>query len=253
VLVSVELFIQPTFVEPVFNKFYPLAESPFKQELLSMARANAVPATQIFEFDASRQTTKMSAHVSGLLGSARISLNDNLMTRASPEEIKCVIGHEMGHYVFNHDYKGLLALTLVVAIGFAFLAWAFNALSTRYAQFSGIRGVTDVAGLPLMVALFSLYWFALTPVTNTITRTMETEADAFALAAARAPDGCAQAAVHLSEYRKMQPGALEEFVFFDHPSGWNRIHRAMLWKAENIDAADIASYDAIHHPPGITP
>ena len=71
--------------------------------------------------------------------------------------------------------------------------------------------------------------------------------------AAREPDGFAQAALQVSEYRKMQPGPVEEALLFDHPSGWNRIHRAMVWKAENIGAADIASYDATHHPPGTVP
>jgi STE24 endopeptidase len=81
---------------------------------------------------------------------------------------------------------------------------------------------------------------------------MEVEADAFGLNAARAPDGFAQAALHLSEYRKMRPGPIEEFVFFDHPSGWNRIHRAMQWKAENIDTPDIQVYDAGHGAPVTT-
>jgi STE24 endopeptidase len=110
-------------------------------------------------------------------------------------------------------------------------------------------GIRDVAGLPLLVALFSVYGFALTPLSNIITRSMEAEADAFGLNAVRQPDGAAQAALHLAEYRKMQPGALEEMIFFDHPSGWNRIHRAMIWKAENLSATDIAAYDTLHHPP----
>ena len=101
-LLTFQLLISPTYLEPVFNKFYPLAESPLKQQLLSMARANEIPVQQIYEFDASKQTTKMSAQVSGLLGSARVSLNDNLINRAAPEEVKAVLGHEMGHYVLNH-------------------------------------------------------------------------------------------------------------------------------------------------------
>ena len=79
---------------------------------------------------------------------------------------------------------------------------------------------------------------------------MEQEADNYGLNASRQPDGFAQAAMHLSEYRKMEPGPIEEFLFYDHPSGWNRIHRSMLWKAENIHAADIVAYDAKHKPPG---
>jgi STE24 endopeptidase len=247
-----QIAIGPTYLEPVFNKFYPLAEGPLKQRILSMARANEIPVQQVYEFDASKQTTKMSAHVSGIAGSAQISLNDNLINRASPEEVEAVLGHEMGHYVLNHVYKGVLALGVLVVIGFAFTAWAFGRVTLTFGGRWGFRDVADVAGLPLLVALFSVYVFALTPVFNTVTRTMEAEADAFGLNAARQPDGAAQAALHLAEYRKMRPGAVEEVVFFDHPSGWNRIHRAMIWKAENLSAADIAAYDSLHHPPGVS-
>jgi STE24 endopeptidase len=246
-----QIAISPTYLEPVFNKFYPLTESPLKQRILSLARANGIPAEQVYEFDASKQTTKMSAHVSGMAGSAQISLNDNLINRASPEEVEAVIGHEMGHYVLNHVYKGVLALGVLIVIGFAFISWAFGRVTLKFGERWGFRDVADVAGLPLLVALFSVYVFALTPLFNTITRSMEAEADAFGLNAARQPDGAAQAALHLAEYRKMQPGAIEEVIFFDHPSGWNRIHRAMVWKAENLSATDIAAYDSRHHPPGV--
>jgi STE24 endopeptidase len=242
--------IGPSYLEPVFNKFYPLAESPLKGQILSLARANGIPATQVYEFDASKQTTKMSAHVSGLFGSVQISMNDNLMNRASPEEVRAVLGHEMGHYVLNHEDKGIVYIAWVIVVGFAFLSWAFERMASRYGPQWGLRGITDVAGLPLLAALFSAYVFVLTPVINTVGRTIEAEADAFGLAAARQPDGFAQAALHLSEYRKMHPGPVEEFVFFDHPSGWHRIHRAMVWKAENIATPDLAAYDAEHHPPG---
>ena len=246
-----QIAIGPTYLEPVFNKFYALAESPLKQRILSLARANGIPVEQVYEFDASKQTTKMSAHVSGIAGSAQISLNDNLINRASPEEVEAVIGHEMGHYVLNHVYKGVLAFGVLVVIGFAFMSWAFGRVTLKFGERWGFRDVADIAGLPLLVALFSVYGFALTPLFNTITRSMEAEADAFGLNAARQPDGAAQAALHLAEYRKMQPGPVEEVIFFDHPSGWNRIHRAMVWKAENLSSADIAAYDSLHHPPGV--
>ena len=238
--------IAPTYIEPVFNHFYVLADSPLKQRLLSLARANDIPAGQVYEFDASKQTTKMSAHVSGLFGSAQISLNDNLMQRASPQEVEAVVGHEMGHYVMNHAFEGLVYFGLLIVAGFGLLAWGMERLLVRFGSRWGLHAVEDPAGLPLLVALLALYLFLLTPVTNGITRSMESQADAFGLDAARQPDGFAQAALHLSEYRKMHPGPIEEFIFFDHPSGWNRIHRAMVWKAENIGAPDIVAYDAAH-------
>jgi STE24 endopeptidase len=74
----------------------------------------------------------------------------------------------------------------------------------------------------------------MTPVFNTLIRTQEAEADIFGLNASQQPDGMAQAALHLGEYRKLDPGKLEEIVFFDHPSGRNRILMAMRWKAEHL-------------------
>ena len=56
----------------------------------------------------------------------------------------------------------------------------------------------------------------------------------YGLNASRQPDGFAQAAIHLGEYRKMHPGPVEEYIFFDHPSGYNRIYAAMRWKKENL-------------------
>jgi STE24 endopeptidase len=96
--------VGPVYIAPIFNTYKPLAESPLKEKIISLARANGIPATEVWEFDASKQTKRMSANVSGMLGTTRISMNDNLMNRASPEEIQAVLGHEMGHYVLNHIY-----------------------------------------------------------------------------------------------------------------------------------------------------
>ena len=240
------VFIGPTYLEPVFNKFYSLQDGPEKQAILSLARANGIPATDVYEFDASKQTKRMSAHVSGLGATTQISLNDNLVNRGSPEEVEAVLGHEMGHYVLNHVFHGMVEISVLMVLGFAFLKWSFEAVRRRYGGRWGIRDVGDVAGLPLMVALFSAYIFVLTPLQNTLTRTQEAEADIFGLNAARLPDGFAQAAIHLSEYRKMEPGKWEEIFFYDHPSGYHRIHRAMVWKAEHLNDADIQAYDAAH-------
>jgi STE24 endopeptidase len=84
------------------------------------------------------------------------------------------------------------------------------------------------------VLLASIFFFVLTPVQNTFTRAQEHEADMYGLNASRQPDGFAQGAIHLGEYRKMSPGRVEEAIFFDHPSGRRRIYDAMRWKAENL-------------------
>jgi STE24 endopeptidase len=234
VLMVFSFAITPVFIAPVFNKYTPLTDETIKDPILRLARANGIPATDVFVFDASRQTTRVSANVSGFLGTERIALNDNLLNRCSLPEIETVMAHEMGHYVLNHVFKLLLQIGLLIVAGFAFVRWAFGRVVARWGTRWGIGGIADVAGLPLLVLLLSVFFFVLTPVTNTMIRVQEVEADIFGLNAARQPDAEAEVALKLGEYRKLKPGPLEEFIFFDHPSGYSRILMAMRWKAENL-------------------
>ncbi len=227
------IFISPIYISPLFNDYKILEEGPLRTSIMSMAHANGIPGDDVYWFDASRQTTRISANVSGFFGTTRISLNDNLLERTSPEEVEAVMGHEMGHYVLNHGAKLLINFGLVLAFGFAFVAWGFNRALRRWGQNWDVRGVGDTAGLPLFGALLSVYFFAATPVTNGIIRVHEAEADNYGLNVARQPDGFARAAMRLSEYRKISPGPIERVVFYDHPSGHDRVHMAMLWKSEH--------------------
>jgi STE24 endopeptidase len=225
--------IAPVFIFPLFNTYTRLTDARIRDPILHMAHANGIKSDDVYVVDQSRQTTRISANVSGLLGTERISLNDNLLRRCSLEEIEAVLGHEMGHYVLNHALKNLLETSIVGAIGLALVAIAFERLRRRHGEWR-IASVGDVAGLPLIVLLFSVYAFLGTPINNTIIRETEYEADMFGLNAARQPDGFANAALRLGEYRKLAPGRIEEIIFFDHPSGRSRIFRAMQWKAENL-------------------
>ncbi len=231
--------IAPVFIAPVFNKYVAVQDERVRGPILALARASGIGARDVYEFDASRQSKRVSANVSGFGSTLRISLNDNLMNRSSLPEIEAVMGHEMGHYVLNHIPKAILELGLVIVLGFAFVRLTFERLRARYATRWKVDGLDDPAGLPLFALLFGAYMFVMTPVVNTIVRTQEAEADIFGLNAARQPDGMAMVALKLAEYRKLGPGPIEELVFFDHPSGRNRIHMAMQWKAEHVGATPL--------------
>jgi STE24 endopeptidase len=231
--------IAPVFISPLLNHYQPLREGTLKQNILSLARSEGIPVTNVYEFDASKQTKRMSANVSGLFGTTRISMNDNLLNRVSDREALAVLGHEMGHYVLGHVTTGIIMFGLVILAGFAFTAWGFGFLTEIFGGVWDVRSVDDPAGLPVLMAVVTFFFLVATPVTNTITRSQEVQADIFGINAARQPDGFAEAALHLSEYRKLEPTPWEEFVFFDHPSGRNRIHMMMVWKKEHLGDADI--------------
>ena len=232
-LAAFSTLIEPVLISPIFNHPKKLEDPRVVAPILSLARANGIGTGQVWEIDASKQSKRISANVSGFLGTERITLNDNLLNRASLPEIEAVMAHEMGHYVLHHIYKVLTELGLVIVAGFAVVNGLFERLRRRNEARWRVREIGDVAGMPLAALLFAGYLFALTPVLNSIIRAQEAEADIFGLNAAQQPDGFAQIALKLSEYRKLDPGPLEEIVFYDHPSGRARIFAAMRWKAEH--------------------
>ena len=235
-LTALFTMIFPVFIAPVFNQYTKLTDPTVRDPILSLARANGIPATEVYEVDASRQSTRISANVSGFLGTERITLNDNLLQRSTLPEIMSVMGHEMGHYVLNHVYKGLVFTLIVMFVFFAGLRRALDWSLARWGARWEIRGVTDPAVLPLALLIVSIFSFLYTPIGNTVTRTMEYEADMYGLNAVRQPDAFATIALKLGEYRKLNPGPVEEMLLFDHPSGRTRIFSAMRWKAENLNA-----------------
>ena len=230
--------IAPVFIAPLFNKYVQLTDTKISEPILAMARANEIPVKQVFEVDESRQSKRVSANVSGIFGTARIALNDNLLQQCSLPEIRAVMALEMGHYVLNHAFKLILYFSLFIFGGFLFSHLLFDRALSRWGHRWGVRGIADPAGFPLLTLLFMAYFFLLTPLKNSAIRVTEREADLFGINTSREADGFAKVALKLGRYRKLDPGPLEETVFFDHPSGRARIQMAMDWKAANLPAGD---------------
>src|SRR5205085_776556 len=167
------IVVWPQFIAPLLNHYSPLPESPLKARILSLARANDVPVDNVWLVDASRQSNRVSANVSGFLGTARISLNDNLLKQGTQDEVLAVMGHEMGHYVMGHVTRVILMEGLVILVGFFFIHFSFLFACDLFGGQWQVRKVSDVAGLPLIAALGAIFLFAATPVTNTMSRVIE--------------------------------------------------------------------------------
>lgn len=228
----------PVFIAPMFNTYTPMEQSELRDEIIAMAQANGVPATDVMVYDRSRQTNSISANVSGFGPTTRISLADTLLERGSPEAVRAVMAHEIGHYTLRHNVSGLLLNSIIILFSFAAVHFLFKVAAKN--ERWGIRDIADPAGLPLIMTLLAIIGIVTSPMQRNLTRFNELQADMFGLNAAREPDGFAEAAILLSEYRKMEPAPLEEILFYTHPSGWNRVHNAMVWKAHEIQAGRLA-------------
>lgn len=234
VFTAVLIMAGPVYFDPLFNTYTPMQEGELKTSILEMAQANGVPADDVLVFDTSRQSNRITANVAGLFGTTRVALGDNLLSRTSPEAVRAVMGHELGHYVLGHIYSLLIMMTGIIIITFATVHYGFRAVAKG--ERWGIRDIADPAGLPLIMVLLAVIGLITTPIQRNVIRFHEQQADMFGLNAAREPDGFAEASVLLSEYRKMEPSPIEEWFFYDHPSGWNRVHNSMVWKAHEIAA-----------------
>lgn len=234
ILLIITIMLAPVYISPLFNTYTPMQQGALRDSILHMAQANGVPATDVMVFDVSRQSNRVTANVSGFGETTRISLSDTLISRAGENGARAVMGHEIGHYVLHHSTSILIMMSILVAIMFALANLMFGA-TTKNERW-GVRDVADPAGMPVLFALLAFLGALGTPIQNNIIRYHESQADYFGINASREPDGWAQSALLLSEYRKMEPTALEEWFFYDHPSGYARIHMAMQWKANEMAA-----------------
>lgn len=228
------MLVAPVFISPLFNTYAELPQGPLRDRIEAMAEAHGVPADHILVYDASRQTSRISANVSGLGPTIRISLNDNLLERTSEAEIMAVMAHELGHYVLGHSWRLSLGFGILASVALFFAGRIARRLVIRFGPRAGVNGLDDPASLPMLGIGIAVVSLLATPFENLLVRWNESDADAFGLEAAREPDGFARVSMRLAEYRKLEPSRLEEWLFFDHPSGATRVRMAMEWKARNM-------------------
>jgi len=222
------LLVSPVAIEPLFNDFEPLPEGPVRDALLSLAHQADIPGNRIFVYDGSRQSNNFTANVSGLGPYARIAISDVALKGASLDEVRAVTAHEIGHYKLNHVWRLVVLLSAVVVVSF-FVA---DRLYVRLASLLGSRAsLSSPTGLPVIMVMVSILSALATPLINGFIRTGETEADHYSLETVNLPDALASALVKTAEFRYPRPEAVEEFLFYSHPSVERRVRMAMEWKA----------------------
>ena len=233
IVLAFVFLISPVVIEPLFNKYEPVPPGPVRSALVEMAAKAHIPADRIFMFNGSRQSNNFTANVSGIGSSARVAISDVAMKQASLDEVRAVTGHEIGHYVLGHVWFGLIVYSLLAILLF-FLA---DRLFPRFARaFGSSASIGEPRGVAVLLFIVGLFALVASPITNTLTRTIEAQADHYSLQTENRPDALATALVKTAAYRYPRPGAVEEFIFYDHPSVERRVRTAMEWKAAHPPA-----------------
>lgn len=229
------LLLSPVLIEPIFNDYKQVPEGPVRTALLTMADEAGIPHDRVLMFDGSRQSNNFTANVSGVFGSARIAISDVALKRASLDEVKAVTGHEIGHYVLGHVWRLVFVIVFISMLGFFLADRLFNRVA---ALFGSKAKIGDPAGLPILLFIVAVLSVFAQPVINGVIRVGESEADAYSLRMVNLPDALAGALMKSAEYRYPRPSALQEIIFYSHPSIEKRVRRAMDWKAEQLKKAE---------------
>jgi STE24 endopeptidase len=229
--IVIGLVISPLVIEPIFNTYTPAPNGPVRDAVVTLAKQTGTPSDKIFIYNGSKQSDRYTANVSGLFGTARVAMSDTMFKQgADLAEVRGVVGHEMGHYVRAHILWTVGILVLLSVLAF-WLTDRLYPVAHRVLRADRVGDISDPAGLPVLALVLAFLGVLGTPVFATMTRTMEEDADHFSLVHANEPDGLSKALIKTAEYRAPSPSAIEEFLFYDHPSVENRIRRAMEWKA----------------------
>ena len=233
--------VAPVFIAPLFNTFEPMRDEVLRDEILDMAHSQGIPAEEVFEVDASRQSAHNNAYVTGLFGTQRIVLYDTMLKNFARREIKFVMGHEMGHYVLNHIWKTIAFLALIILAGFFIVDRVARRVIERRPSF-GIRVFSEPASLPLILLIFNVFILLSSPLVNSISRIQEQQADLFGLEVTDDPVAAASSFIRfgkedLGEYN-VHP--VIETLLYSHPSLGRRIRYAQEYAAAHGGGADPA-------------
>lgn len=222
------LVIVPVLVAPIFNDFQPLKDKQLETQILNLASKAGIEGSRVFEVDASRQSSKLNAYVTGLFNTKRIVLYDTIIKAFTTEELLFVMGHEMGHYVKHHIwYLVAMIVALILLCGWLTARILPNVIS-RYRRRLGFDELGSFASLPLVLLAFGLVMFLIQPATNSLSRYFEYQCDAYGLQMTDYDNAAAAVAFEkLAAYNlsNPNPGPLVEFWFYDHPALQKRIDR----------------------------
>ena len=226
------ILLSPVLIEPLFNHYTPVPPGPVRDAVVEMAGRAGVPPERVFMYNGSRQSNNFTANAGGVGNTARVAISDVAFKNATLDEVRAVTGHEIGHYVLEHTWWGILFYSVAAVILFFISDRTFPWFGRRFGTSAGLA---EPRGLPVLMFMVSLFGLLSLPIFNTFSRMLEAQADMYSLQTENRPDALSTALVKTAEYRYPRPNPIEEVIFYDHPSVERRVHTAMEWKAAHSE------------------
>ena len=220
--------LAPVLLLPLFYRVKPLEREALHARLLRLADRAGARVLGAYEWGLGEKTRKANAALAGLGATRRILVSDTMLAEYSDEEIEVVLAHELAHHVHGDIWKGIAFESALVVAGFYLASRALAA----FAPLLALRGVADLAGLPLLVLAAGAVSFVMVPVAHAMSRAYERSADQFALTLTRNPAAFISAMKRLAAQNLAEehPSKLVQWLFYSHPPVRERIEAARTFQ-----------------------
>ena len=221
-LIIISVYVYPTYISPIFNKFVNLSDENIKNEIEELSYQTKFSIKNLYVMDKSKRTKHPNAYFTGFKNNRRIVFYDTLIDLLSPKEIKAVLAHEIGHYKHNHIVKSLVLSTIVIFIGMFFLSILIN--DSSYLRLLNLP-FNESSQLIALIFTYQIISFFIDPVFSIFSRMNEYEADNFA---SKQVDKeyliSSLVKLYKSNLTFLIPNKLYAIFYFSHPTVLERIY-----------------------------
>jgi|TARA_B100001939_G_scaffold110760_1_gene95666 STE24 endopeptidase len=222
IFIILSIYIYPTYISPIFNKFDNLDDDVIKSEIRDLSKQTNFSINNLYVMDKSKRTKHPNAYFTGFKNNRRIVFYDTLIDLLSPKEIKAVLAHEIGHYKHNHIFKSLVVSTAVIFIGMFYLSSLIN--NASYLEFLNLP-MNQASQLIALVFTYQVISFFIEPFFSILSRSNEYEADNFA---SKQVDKehlvTSLIKLYKSNLSFLIPNKLYAMFYFSHPTILERIN-----------------------------
>lgn len=218
-------YIQPIVIDPMFNQYKQIEDTELSTRIDALLSKTSIENCQVYQVDKSKETNLMNAYMTGVFNTKRIVLWDTTINYLTVDEVLGVVAHEMGHYLMGHVWKSIvfggLGSIFLLYLVYRMSNWALKRSNGRF----GFNKLSDVAAFPLIMLLINIMLFAVTPISNAYSRSIELEADRFELELTQNnfATGTGTVKLHQQSLTMPEPGLIYLLWTYDHPTYKSRV------------------------------
>lgn len=218
------MYVQPVWIDPLYNEFYPLQDKELETKILSLAEEANIPAERVYEVNMSTKTNALNAYVTGVGSNSRIVLWDTTLERLTDEEILFIMAHEMAHYVEKHIYIGITGYLVLAFFALWLAARIMERWINRWGKYWKVKR-ESISALPVLLLVLNLILFAASPITNAVSRYQESRADAYAIQLTKDKEAGIKTFHNLTKagLSQVNPPFLVKIFRYGHPTMLERI------------------------------